>query len=97
MAASLNTTVESLQVLTWAGELAGVSMGEIETATRAFALPRLTAGDASTRRALTASVDELEHAVGQAAAGQGVAERAREHRREQGEHGGAPGHSAASA
>ena len=34
MAASLNTTVESLQVLTWAGELAGVSMGEIETATR---------------------------------------------------------------
>lgn len=34
MAASLNTTVESLQVLSWAGELAGVSMGEIETATR---------------------------------------------------------------
>ena len=34
MAASLNTTVESLQVLTWAGELAGVSMGEIEAATR---------------------------------------------------------------
>lgn len=34
MAASLGTTVESLQTLTWAGELAGVSMGEIETATR---------------------------------------------------------------
>lgn len=34
MAASLGTTVESLQTLAWAGELAGVSMGEIETATR---------------------------------------------------------------
>ena len=34
MAASLQTTVESLQVLTWAGELAGVSMGEIEQATK---------------------------------------------------------------
>jgi len=34
MAASLKTTVESLQVLTWAGELAGVSMGEIEQATK---------------------------------------------------------------
>jgi len=34
MAASLRTTVESLQVLTWAGELAGVSMGEIEQATK---------------------------------------------------------------
>ena len=34
MAASLGTTVESLQTLTWAGELAGVSIGEIETATR---------------------------------------------------------------
>ena len=33
MAASLRTTVESLQVLTCAGELAGVSMGEIEQAT----------------------------------------------------------------
>ena len=32
MAASLRTTVESLQVLTWAGKLAGVSMGEIEQA-----------------------------------------------------------------
>src|SRR5690606_28420417 len=30
MAASLKTTVESIQTLTWAGELAGVSMGEIE-------------------------------------------------------------------
>ena len=34
MATSLKTTVESLQVLTWAGELAGVSMGEIEQATK---------------------------------------------------------------
>ncbi len=34
MAASLKTTVESLQVLTWARELAGVSMGEIEQATK---------------------------------------------------------------
>ena len=34
IAASLKTTVESLQVLTWAGELAGVSMGEIEQATK---------------------------------------------------------------
>ncbi len=34
MAASLQTTVESLQVLTWAGGLAGVSLGEIEQATR---------------------------------------------------------------
>ena len=34
MAASLKTTVESLQVLTWAGELAGVSMGEIEQVTK---------------------------------------------------------------
>ncbi len=34
MAASLKTTVESLQVLTWAGELAGVTMGEIEQATK---------------------------------------------------------------
>jgi hypothetical protein len=34
MAASLRTTVECLQVLTWAGELAGVSMGEIEQSTK---------------------------------------------------------------
>lgn len=34
VAASLKTTVESLQLLTWAGELAGVSMGEIEQATK---------------------------------------------------------------
>ncbi|SEN76026.1 phage tail tape measure protein, lambda family [Loktanella fryxellensis] len=34
MAASLKTTVESLQVLTLAGELAGVSLGEIEQATK---------------------------------------------------------------
>jgi DNA polymerase III subunit delta' len=37
---------------------------EIELATRTFALPRLTAGDEVTRRALTASIDRLEHAVG---------------------------------
>jgi DNA polymerase-3 subunit delta' len=37
---------------------------EIETATRNFALPRLTAGNEPARRAFTASVDELEHAVG---------------------------------
>jgi DNA polymerase-3 subunit delta' len=37
---------------------------EIETATRSFALPRLIAGSEPTRRALTASIDELEHAVG---------------------------------
>lgn len=37
---------------------------EIEQATRAFALPRLTRGDATTRRALTASIEKLEHNVG---------------------------------
>jgi DNA polymerase-3 subunit delta' len=37
---------------------------EIEQATRTFALPRLTAGDEPTRRALTAAVDKLEHNVG---------------------------------
>jgi hypothetical protein len=31
---SMRTTVESIQTLTWAGELAGVSMGEIEQATK---------------------------------------------------------------
>ena len=34
IAQSLRTTVESVQVLTWAGELAGVSIGEIEQATK---------------------------------------------------------------
>jgi len=34
---------------------------EIEEATRAFALPRLEAGDASARRAFTAAIGELEH------------------------------------
>jgi hypothetical protein len=33
LAQSMRTTVESVQTLTWAGELAGVSMGEIEQAT----------------------------------------------------------------
>ena len=37
---------------------------EIEQATRTFALPRLTRGDATTRRALTASIEKLEHNVG---------------------------------
>jgi DNA polymerase-3 subunit delta' len=37
---------------------------EIEHATRTFALPRLTAGDDATRRALTAAIDRLEHDVG---------------------------------
>lgn len=37
---------------------------EIEQATRAFALPRLTAGDEPTRRAVTAAIDKLEHDVG---------------------------------
>ncbi len=34
LAQSMATTVESIQTLTWAGELAGVSMGEIEQATK---------------------------------------------------------------
>lgn len=34
LAQSMQTTVESVQALTWAGELAGVSMGEIEQATK---------------------------------------------------------------
>ena len=37
---------------------------EIELATRTFALPRLTAGDAATRRALSSAIDHLEHDVG---------------------------------
>lgn len=37
---------------------------EIEQATRAFALPRLTAGDASTRRAVIAAIGKLEHNAG---------------------------------
>lgn len=37
---------------------------EIEQATRASALPRLTAGDEATRRAFTAAIDRLEHDVG---------------------------------
>ncbi|MFN4203774.1 MAG: phage tail tape measure C-terminal domain-containing protein [Tabrizicola sp.] len=34
LAQSMRTTVESIQTLTWAGELAGVSMGEIEQVTK---------------------------------------------------------------
>ena len=37
---------------------------EIELATRTFALPRLTAGDENTRRALVAAIEKLEHDVG---------------------------------
>jgi DNA polymerase-3 subunit delta' len=37
---------------------------EIEQATRAFALPRLEAGDEPTRRALIGAIGKLEHAVG---------------------------------
>lgn len=37
---------------------------EIEQATRDFALPKLTAGEAGTRRALAASIGDLERAVG---------------------------------
>lgn len=36
---------------------------EVETATRTFALPRLLTGDGLTRRALTASIDQLERDV----------------------------------
>ncbi|HEX2101357.1 MAG TPA: DNA polymerase III subunit gamma/tau, partial [Candidatus Synoicihabitans sp.] len=35
----------------------------VETATRAFALPRLEAGDETTRRAFTAAIEKLESAV----------------------------------
>jgi DNA polymerase III subunit delta' len=37
---------------------------EVEQATRAFALPRLSAGDATTRRAVIAAVEKLEHNMG---------------------------------
>lgn len=37
---------------------------ELEQATRAFALPRLQAGDDTTRRAFTAAIAKLEHDVG---------------------------------
>lgn len=37
---------------------------EIEQATRTFALPSLTAGDETTRRALVAAIEKLEHSVG---------------------------------
>lgn len=37
---------------------------EIELATRAFALPRFTAGDDAARHALTTSIERLEHDVG---------------------------------
>jgi len=37
---------------------------EIEEATRAFALPRLAAGDESVRRSFTAAIERLEHGIG---------------------------------
>ncbi len=37
---------------------------EIETATRSFALPRLMAGDETTRRTYAAAIEKLEHNVG---------------------------------
>jgi DNA polymerase-3 subunit delta' len=37
---------------------------EIEAATRAFALPRLLAGDETTRRAFTSAIAKLEHNIG---------------------------------
>jgi DNA polymerase-3 subunit delta' len=37
---------------------------EIETATRTFALPRLTSGDEPTRRSLVGAIEALEHHVG---------------------------------
>jgi DNA polymerase-3 subunit delta' len=37
---------------------------EIERATRTFALPRLSAGDENTRRALVAAIEKLEHDAG---------------------------------
>lgn len=37
---------------------------EVEQATRTFALPRLTEGDATTRRAIVSAVEKLEHNVG---------------------------------
>lgn len=54
LAASLGTTVDSLQTLTWAGELAGVSMGEIETATRKLTgrLSEAAAGSGAAVKAL---------------------------------------------
>jgi DNA polymerase-3 subunit delta' len=37
---------------------------EVEQATRQFALPRLTAGDETTRRALIGAIEQLEHDIG---------------------------------
>jgi DNA polymerase-3 subunit delta' len=37
---------------------------EIEKSTRAFAVPRLTAGDDSVRRAMAVAIDKLEHNIG---------------------------------
>ena len=37
---------------------------EVAHATRTFAVPRLTSGDATTRRALTAAIEKLEHSTG---------------------------------
>jgi DNA polymerase-3 subunit delta' len=47
-----------------ANEIRARLFAEIEQATRAFALPRLNAGDETTRRALIAAVGKLEHNAG---------------------------------
>lgn len=47
-----------------ANGLRGRLFAEIESATRAFALPRLVAGDEATRRAFTAAIGKLEHNAG---------------------------------
>jgi hypothetical protein len=55
MAGRLRTTVESLQVLTWAGALAGVSMGEIEQATKKDVTTRLSASGGGSGSAVSCS------------------------------------------
>ena len=47
LAQSMRTTVESIQTLTWAGELAGVSLGEIEQATKKLTTRLSEAADGS--------------------------------------------------
>lgn len=47
-----------------ANGLRGRLFAEVEQATRTFALPRLSAGDEATRRALVAAIEKLEHDVG---------------------------------
>ncbi len=68
LAQSMRTTVESVQTLTWAGELAGVSMGEIEQATKKLTtrLSEAATGSGSAvgalqRLNLTAQVSDMTH------------------------------------